>query len=106
MPLRTVAVLSDIHGVLPALDSVLAEPDVASADRVVLTGDLAAGPLPVATLDRLAGLGDRALWVRGNADRELVPAATWPGCPIPSPRGRPASCAPTRWTGWPGCRPR
>ncbi len=67
-----VAVLSDIHGVLPALEAVLAEPDVASADLVVLTGDLAAGPQPAETLDVLRGLGDRAVWVRGNADRELV----------------------------------
>jgi predicted phosphodiesterase len=67
-----VAVLSDIHGVLPALEAVLAEPDVAAADLIVLTGDLAAGPQPVETLDLLCGLGDRAVWVRGNADRELV----------------------------------
>ena len=55
-----VAVLSDIHGVLPALDAVLAEPDVAAADRVVLTGDLAAGPLPAQTLERLTSLADLA----------------------------------------------
>lgn len=67
-----VAVLSDIHGVLPALRAVLAEPDVAAAAHVVFTGDLAAGPQPVETLDLLAGLGGRAVWVRGNADRELV----------------------------------
>jgi len=67
-----IAVLSDVHGVLPALDAVLAEPDVRAADRIVLTGDLAAGPQPVETLDALAALGDRAVWVRGNADRELV----------------------------------
>jgi predicted phosphodiesterase len=67
-----VAVLSDVHGVLPALEAVLAEPDVASADVVVLTGDLAAGPQPAQTLDALSALGDRAIWVRGNADRELV----------------------------------
>jgi len=67
-----IAVLSDIHGVLPALEAVLAEPDVRSADRLVLTGDLAAGPQPVETLDLLTSLGDRAVWVRGNADRELV----------------------------------
>ncbi|MGN6793359.1 MAG: metallophosphoesterase family protein [Streptosporangiaceae bacterium] len=67
-----VAVLSDIHGVLPALEVVLAEPDVAAADLVVLTGDLAAGPQPVETIDMLRDLGDRAVWVRGNADRELV----------------------------------
>jgi len=88
MPLRTVAVLSDIHGVLPALDSVLAEPDVATAGRVVLTGDLAAGPLPVATLDRLAGLGDRAIWVRGNADRELVQLARGETAEVPDPIAR------------------
>lgn len=38
--LRSVAVLSDIHGVLPVLDAVLAEPDVAAADLVVVTGAL------------------------------------------------------------------
>ncbi|MEV0001360.1 metallophosphoesterase family protein [Micromonospora sp. NPDC050980] len=69
-----VAVLSDIHGVLPALDAVLAEPDVAAADLIVLTGDLAAGPQPVEVLDRLTALGERARWVGGNADRELVEA--------------------------------
>ena len=62
----SVAVLSDIHGVLPALDAVLAEPAVAGADRIVLTGDIAAGPQPTAVLDRLLGLGDRVTWVRGN----------------------------------------
>jgi putative phosphoesterase len=67
-----VAVLSDIHGVLPALEAVLAEPDVASADIVVLTGDLASGPQPAETIEMLRELGDRAAWVRGNADRELV----------------------------------
>lgn len=70
--IERVAVLSDIHGVLPALAAVLAEPDVRSADRIVLTGDLAAGPQPVETLDLLRSLGERAIWVRGNADRELV----------------------------------
>ncbi|MER7439246.1 metallophosphoesterase family protein [Micromonospora avicenniae] len=72
--LTNVAVLSDIHGVLPALEAVLTEPDVAAADLIVLTGDIAAGPQPVEVLDRLADLGDRACWVRGNADRELVEA--------------------------------
>jgi putative phosphoesterase len=71
----SVAVLSDIHGVLPALDAVLAEPAIQAADRIVLTGDMAAGPQPVQVLDRLLGLGDRVIWVRGNADRELVELA-------------------------------
>jgi len=79
-----VAVLSDVHGVLPALEAVLAEPDVRSADLIVLTGDLAAGPMPVPTLDALRDLGDRAVWVRGNADRELVALSRGPA-PSPDP---------------------
>src|SRR5580698_11585774 len=73
--MESVAVLSDIHGVLPALDAVLADPAVRAADRFVLTGDIAAGPQPSDVLDRLIGLGDRVIWVRGNADRELVELA-------------------------------
>jgi putative phosphoesterase len=72
---QRIAVLSDVHGVLPALDAVLAEPEVAGADLVVVTGDLAAGPQPTEVLDRLADLGDRAVLVRGNADRDLVTVA-------------------------------
>ena len=33
-----VAVLADIHGVLPALEAVLAEKDVQTADAIVLAG--------------------------------------------------------------------
>jgi putative phosphoesterase len=61
--------------VLPVLEAVLAEREVAAADLVVVTGDHAAGPQPVEVLDRLLALGDRALLVRGNADRELVALA-------------------------------
>lgn len=67
-----VAVLSDIHGVLPALEAVLAEPDVRAAELLVLTGDIAAGPQPTRVLDLLGGLGARVAWVGGNADRELL----------------------------------
>lgn len=72
---RTLAVLSDTHGVLPTLEAVLAEPDVIAADLIVVTGDLAAGPQPVPVLERLLTLNDRAVLVRGNADRELVALA-------------------------------
>lgn len=84
-PVARVAVLSDIHGVLPALDAVLSEPDVQAAERVVLTGDIAAGPQPCEVLDRLTGLGPRVLWVRGNADRELVRLARGDETRIPVP---------------------
>ncbi|MGY3517523.1 metallophosphoesterase family protein [Micromonospora sp. PTRAS2] len=80
--LERVAVLSDVHGALPPLEAVLAEPDVATADLIVLTGDIAAGPQPVEVLDLLAGLGDRVRWVGGNADRELVEARAGRPSPI------------------------
>jgi len=69
-----VAVLADIHGNLPALDAVLSDVAAAQVDAIVLNGDLATGPMPAETLDRLAGLAGQVIWVRGNADRELVAA--------------------------------
>ncbi len=70
--MERVVILADVHGHAPALDAVLAEADVASADLVVLNGDLADGPFPSETLDRLEALGSRALWLRGNGDRWLA----------------------------------
>ncbi|HEU5216460.1 MAG TPA: metallophosphoesterase family protein [Gaiellaceae bacterium] len=70
--MTSVAALYDIHGNLPALEAVLAEvPDDAT---IVVGGDVVAGgEQPSETLARLRGLGDRVLWIRGNADRELFP---------------------------------
>jgi predicted phosphodiesterase len=69
-----VAALYDVHGNLPALEAVLADPAFATADAVVVGGDVAAGPMPGPVLDRLAGLDAPVRWVRGNADREVVDA--------------------------------
>ena len=84
-PVRSVAVISDVHGVLPVLEAVLAEPDVAAADLVVVCGDHAAGPQPVEVLDALVALGERAVLVRGNADRELVAHARGEDAVVPDP---------------------
>ncbi len=78
-----VAVLADIHANRPALDAVLDEPDVAGADAVVLLGDIALGPMPGPTLDRLTALGNRAMWVHGNCEREMVTA--FDGGEVPGP---------------------
>jgi predicted phosphodiesterase len=67
-----VAAIYDIHGNLPALDAVLREIDRHDVDLVIVGGDAAAGPMPRPTIDRLMELGDRADFVRGNADRLLV----------------------------------
>jgi putative phosphoesterase len=68
----SVATLYDVHGNLPALEAVLREiPDEAT---IVVGGDVAAGgDDPGGALQRLRALGDRVVWIRGNADRELYP---------------------------------
>jgi putative phosphoesterase len=63
-----VAVLSDIHGNLPALEAVLPELEV---DLVVVGGDSASGPFPRETLDLLRSVAVPVRFVRGNADRVL-----------------------------------
>ena len=70
--MASVAALYDIHGNLAALEAVLVEvPDDAT---IVVGGDICAGgEQPSEALARLRGLGDRVVWVRGNADRELHP---------------------------------
>lgn len=75
-PVARVAVLSDVHGNIPALEAVLAEPDVAGAGLVVLCGDLTWGPEPQRTYELIAALGERALCVRGNGDRYALEIAT------------------------------
>jgi predicted phosphodiesterase len=70
--MRTVAALYDIHGNLPALDAVLAELHADPPDAVVLGGDIAAGPQPVAVLERLRSLPWPVHPLRGNADRFVV----------------------------------
>ena len=77
--------LSDVHGVLPVLDAVLAEPDVRGCDRIVITGDHLAGPQPVPVLERFAELGEKLILVRGNADRELVALRSDPTLDVPDP---------------------
>jgi predicted phosphodiesterase len=67
-----VAALYDVHGNLPALEAVLADPRCAGADVLVCGGDLVAGPLPAECLDALAAEGDRVRFLTGNGDRGTV----------------------------------
>ena len=70
-PVR-VAALYDIHANPVALRAVLAELEREPVDLIVVGGDAVPGPLPVATLELLRSLGDRAVFVRGNTDRWTV----------------------------------
>jgi putative phosphoesterase len=69
-----VAALYDVHGNLPALEAVLDEVATLGVDTIVVGGDVVAGPFPRQTFDRLAALGNRCVYVRGNADREVAQA--------------------------------
>ncbi|HYW23328.1 MAG TPA: metallophosphoesterase family protein [Terriglobales bacterium] len=91
-----VAVVSDVHGNLPALEAVLDTIDRLGVDLVVSNGDVAAGPMPRETIERLVRLGDRARFVRGNADRALV--AGFDGVPVESLVEGEETRARLRWT--------
>jgi len=69
-----VALVSDLHGNLVALDAVLADADRARVDRVVCLGDVATlGPRPHEVLARLEAIG--CACIVGNHDAFLLDAA-------------------------------
>jgi predicted phosphodiesterase len=71
---QRLAVLSDIHGNLPALLAVLAQIEAEHIEQVVNLGDIVSGPLwPRETAERLMPLG----WptIAGNHERQALAAA-------------------------------
>lgn len=72
--LMRIAVLSDIHGNLAALDAVLADIGRRGVDRIVNLGDILSGPLfPCETADRLMAMNLPT--IRGNHERQLLTLA-------------------------------
>ncbi len=67
-----VALLADVHGNAPALAAVLAELEREPVDLVVVAGDVSWGSLVDETVALAQGLGPRAAFVRGNAERALL----------------------------------
>ena len=66
-----IAVMSDIHGNLWALDAVLADIARRNADVTVNLGDILSGPLlPAETAERLMALGLPT--IRGNHERQVL----------------------------------
>jgi predicted phosphodiesterase len=61
-----IGLIADVHGNLPALDAVLQELEREDVDEIICLGDVAVGPEPVATLERVRELGCRV--VMGNWD--------------------------------------
>lgn len=67
-----VAIISDIHANLPALEAVLREVRLAGVDRVVVGGDVFPGPMPLEALASLLDLGPSVRFILGNGDREVL----------------------------------
>jgi putative phosphoesterase len=65
-----VALISDIHGNLPALDAVLDEIAGEDVEEIICLGDVAVGPQPAETLDRVRELGCPV--VLGNWDAYFI----------------------------------
>ena len=64
------AVLSDIHGNLPALEAVLRDLERRDIDGIIVAGDFIGGPQPVETIRLLRA---RRTWmIRGNSDDNLL----------------------------------
>lgn len=97
-----VAVISDPHGNLRALDAVLADLDATGGfDEVIMAGDFASGgPLPAECVERIRERGYRA--VRGNTDEFIVEAGTEGAIPAqprdPDQRHSGDLLANDRWT--------
>jgi putative phosphoesterase len=76
------AVLYDVHGNLPALESVIADAEAAGADGWILGGDYALfGGWPAETVERLRAL-ERARWIRGNGERWTADPGAAPDNPV------------------------
>src|SRR5690348_5061575 len=69
-----VAALYDIHGNLPALESVLEELQHFTVDRIIVGGDVLSGPMQVECIERLRALSVPVHCLMGNTDREVIAA--------------------------------
>ena len=67
-----VAALYDIHGNLPALEAVFHEIHQAQVDRIVIGGDVIAGPMPLETLKYLLETDIPTDFIMGNGDEEVL----------------------------------
>jgi putative phosphoesterase len=82
-----VAILSDVHGNLPALQACLEDVRRANVDAIFFLGDLTWGPQPREVLDRTRLIEEQTAFVAGNADRAVVELAAGVS-PFDTPIGR------------------
>jgi len=68
----TIAALYDIHGNLPALESVLHDVRSEGVDLIVVGGDVVPGPMPRETLVLLLDLDIPTQFIQGNCESDLL----------------------------------
>jgi putative phosphoesterase len=69
---QTATIISDTHGIAPALEAVLAEEARDPSEVLIVAGDIAAGPQPNRVIDILREHQGRLVAISGNGDREIV----------------------------------
>ena len=67
-----IAAIYDIHGNLPALEAVLQAINENEVDRIVVGGDVVAGPLPDKTLTLLQRITVPTHFILGNAESDVL----------------------------------
>jgi|Deesub1362A_J573_1020465.scaffolds.fasta_scaffold00029_163 putative phosphoesterase len=92
-----IAVISDLHANLYALESVLADIQKRGADEIVCAGDLVGyGPHPNEVTKQIRALGIRC--VQGNYDDAVANARLVCGCDYPDERSMAVGTASLAWT--------
>ncbi|HHM05892.1 MAG TPA: metallophosphoesterase [Gammaproteobacteria bacterium] len=77
-----IAVLSDVHGNIPALDAVLDDIEVWGADEIIVNGDLVSrGPRSLACLERLQARTPKGRFLAGNHESYVIHCAENPADP-------------------------
>lgn len=71
-----VAVISDVHGNVPALSAALADIEQFDVQAIFSCGDFTWGPQPIEVLELIHDFGVRTWFVRGNAERAVIEFAS------------------------------
>ena len=97
--MRRIALFSDVHGNLPALDAVLADIEGAAITEVYCLGDLVGyGPDPSGVVDRVRALGIPT--VRGNYDDGIGNRRGQCGCYYATEQAKSDGAASYAFTDW------
>jgi putative phosphoesterase len=69
---QRIAVLSDVHGNLPAFEAALADVSKFDVQAVLFLGDFTWGPQPLEVISRARSISVPTWFVRGNAERAVI----------------------------------